>query len=282
MRHIAHLTVVIFTLLSTATTFAQQRGTVGMAFYDVNALYDTIPSIFYDDSDFTPEGRYKWDSRRYKQKISNVAQVIDSLRMPVVALYGVENEAVVRDITAAVREDYAYIHRTQDFSLGLDFALLYYGDVFFPEEVTSHHDALCIEGYIEDAPIAIIITENSSSLGVLLSQRGLTAHNSAMVILGRQRPESISRWQLSDATAVAEAAGRGDMVYYDRWQMRHRIATNIDNIVRCDVYIKEWLLDAQGRPKPTFDGSKYYGGYSTSLPLYIYFDNLLDFSAKKL
>lgn len=281
MRYITHIIAVIFIMLAHSAS-AQSGGVVGVAYYDVDALYDTIPSRFYNDKNYTPEGRYKWDSQRYRQKVEHIAQVIDSLHMPIVALYGVENEEVVRDITATVREDYAYIHRTQDFSLGLDFALLYYGDVFFPEKVTSHHNALCIDGYIGDCPVTIIINNNSSSLGVLLNRNEYKVEDRAIIVLGKQRAESTSRWQLSDVMSEAEAAGRGTVVYYDRWQMRHRIATNIRNIEQCNVYIKEWLLDMEGRPKPTFRGSKYYGGYSTSLPIYIYFDKLLDFSTKKL
>lgn len=281
MRYITHIIAVIFIILAHSAS-AQSGGVVGVAYYDVDALYDTIPSRFYNDKNYTPKGRYKWDSQRYRQKVEHIAQVIDSLHMPIVALYGVENEAVVRDITATVREDYAYIHRTQDFSLGLDFALLYYGDVFFPEKVTSHHNALCIDGYIGDCPVTIIINNNSSSLGVLLNRNEYKVEDRAIIVLGKQRAESTSRWQLSDVMSEAEAAGRGTVVYYDRWQMRHRIATNIRNIEQCNVYIKEWLLDMEGRPKPTFRGSKYYGGYSTSLPIYIYFDKLLDFSTKKL
>ncbi len=281
MRYITHIIAVIFIMLAHSAS-AQSGGVVGVAYYDVDALYDTIPSRFYNDKNYTPKGRYKWDSQRYRQKVEHIAQVIDSLHMPIVALYGVENEAVVRDITATVREDYAYIHRTQDFSLGLDFALLYYGDVFFPEKVTSHHNALCIDGYIGDCPVTIIINNNSSSLGVLLNRNEYKVEDRAIIVLGKQRAESTSRWQLSDVMSEAEAAGRGTVVYYDRWQMRHRIATNIRKIEQCNVYIKEWLLDMEGRPKPTFRGSKYYGGYSTSLPIYIYFDKLLDFSTKKL
>ena len=281
MRYITHIIAVIFIMLAHSAS-AQSGGVIGVAYYDVDALYDTIPSRFYNDKNYTPEGRYKWDSQRYRQKVEHIAQVIDSLHMPIVALYGVENEEVVRDITATVREDYAYIHRTQDFSLGLDFALLYYGDVFFPEKMTSHHNALCIDGYIGDCPATIIINNNSSSLGVLLNRNEYKVEDRAIIVLGKQRAESTSRWQLSDVMSEAEAAGRGTVVYYDRWQMRHRIATNIRNIEQCNVYIKEWLLDMEGRPRPTFRGSKYYGGYSTSLPIYIYFDKLLDFSTKKL
>lgn len=52
--------------------------------------------------------------------------------MPLVALWGVENEAVVRDIAAACKGDYSYLHRTLNSLDGMDFALLYYGDLFEP------------------------------------------------------------------------------------------------------------------------------------------------------
>ena len=49
------------------------------------------------------------------------------MRMPLVALWSVENEAVVRDIAAACRGDYSYLHQTLNSLDGMDFALLYYG-----------------------------------------------------------------------------------------------------------------------------------------------------------
>ena len=29
---------------------------IGIAFYDVDRIYDTVPALFYDDADYTPEG----------------------------------------------------------------------------------------------------------------------------------------------------------------------------------------------------------------------------------
>ena len=80
------------------------------------------PSPFYDDTDFTPQGRLKWDTERYRSKIRRTAAVIDSMALPLVALYGVENERVVRDLAAACRGDYSYLHRTLNTLDGLDFA----------------------------------------------------------------------------------------------------------------------------------------------------------------
>lgn len=106
---------------------------VGIAFYDVDRLYDTLPALFYNDEDYTPDGRYGWNAERYERKIRNTAAVIDSMGLEIVALWGVENETVVRDLTAACRGDYTYLHRTLNSLDGMDFALLYFGDRFYPD-----------------------------------------------------------------------------------------------------------------------------------------------------
>ena len=111
-------------------TRAWAQRSFDVAFCDVENMYDTIPSTFYDDSDYTPRGRLRWDTARYRNKVQGVARLLDSLSMPVVALWGVENEQVVRDIVMASKSDYAYVHCTHDYSRGLDFALLYYGESF--------------------------------------------------------------------------------------------------------------------------------------------------------
>lgn len=122
------------------------RPHIGFAYYDADRLYDTVPALFYDDSDFTPRGRLRWTARRYERKIAHTAAVLDSMRMDIVALAGVENEAVVRDLVAACGEDYCYIHRTFNTFDGLDIALLYHGDRFFPDLVEQGRGWLYVEG----------------------------------------------------------------------------------------------------------------------------------------
>ena len=125
---------------------AQPR--IGIAYCDLDHLYDTIPALFYDDSDYTPGGRLAWDTERYRRKIARTAAVIDSMRMPLVALWSVENEAVVRDIAAACRGDYSYLHQTLNSLDGMDFALLYYGDLFDPHYEEPGRRYLYIEGLL--------------------------------------------------------------------------------------------------------------------------------------
>ena len=137
--------MIIPALLCLAGLCAFGKSPAGIAFCDVDRLYDTLPALFYDDSEYTPEGRLKWNSARYERKVRQTAALIDSMGLDIVALWGVENEQVVRDIAQACRGDYAYIHRTLNSLDGMDFALLYYGDRFYPGRVETGRRYLRIE-----------------------------------------------------------------------------------------------------------------------------------------
>lgn len=115
------------------SVFGQQRVSVG--FYNVENLFDTIPSRFYDDRDFTPKGRNGWDSERYERKLHNLSRVVGDAGFDMLGLGEVENEEVVRDLVMSLRDDYNYIHRTTSDSRGIDVAMIYKGDKFFPEHV---------------------------------------------------------------------------------------------------------------------------------------------------
>jgi hypothetical protein len=263
-----NLLIVLFVLCSLCVR-AQQS--LDIAFCDVEALYDTIPSKFYDDRAYTPQGNRHWDSQRYRHKVASVAALIDSMAMPVVALYGVENEAVVRDIALATKGDYAYIHRTMDSRDGLDCALLYYGDRLFPETITSWRGALCVECVVDGRKMAIIVNHRCSSLGVLMAERRLNDEGRSVIVLGTANMQNMSDLGLQDHSSPIEAAGRGNMMRSGRWQMRDHIASSWHGKVRCDVYAKKWLMSPSGGVLPTYDRNKYYGGVSGSLPIFAQF-----------
>ena len=263
------LLTLFFALCSVAQAAAQ--GGFGVAYYDVDKFYDTIPSKFYDDKTYTPAGRMRWNSERYRRKVENTARVIDSMAMPVVALYGVENEAVVRDIVLATKGDYAYIHRTMESRDGLDCALLYYGDRLFPEHITSWRGALCVECVVDGRKMAIIVNHRCSSLGVLIAERRLHEDGRSVIVLGTPNMQNMADLGLVDHSLEAESAGRGNLMRATGWQMRDRIASSWGSRVRCDVYAKRWLLDEKGRVRPTYDRQRYYGGVSASLPIFAQF-----------
>lgn len=270
MRRLLMLLLVMLGVVANA----QQKGSFGIAYYNVDKLYDTIPSRFYDDGAYTPAGKFGWDSRRYHKKIDQVAAVIDSMALPVVALFGVENEQVVRDIVSACGEDYAYIHRTSNRYDGLDFALLYFVDYLYPDRVAEHRGALCVEGkMVDDTPLTIIATNRSTSLGVLLEEQKSRADNK-IIIIGDAGELNFKKYALRDAFAGVESAGRGNRISRGMWELRDRALVNFDASFQRDVYARRWLLDRYGEPQPTFKGAKYCAGVSSCLPIYIYFEKI--------
>ena len=257
-------------LLFCVVANSQTINSFGVAYFNVDKLYDTIPSRFYDDRAYTPAGRMGWNSDRYQRKVVQVAAVVDSMALPVVALYGVENEQVVRDIVEACSEDYSYIHRTSNSYDGLDFALLYFADCFYVDQVTEQRGALCVEGEANEQPLAIIAAHRSTSLGVLMEERKLPG-DSNIIILGDAGKLNFKKYGLRDASEYISRAGRGNRIHQGVWYLQDRVLTNIVTPAMCDVYIKSWLLDRNGVPQPTFEGAKYCAGGSSFLPIYIYF-----------
>lgn len=249
----------------------------GIAYYDVDRLYDTLPSPFYDDDDYTPAGRLRWSAARYRRKVRAVAAVVDSLSMPLTALWGVENEAVVRDIAAASVGDYVYLHRTLDAPDGMDFALLYHGDRFFPHYDEAGRRYLYVEGRLRRGArrdtVGLLLCAEPRMVRVLLPALRRERPGARLVVLGRCGETDARRAGMDDLLARAAAAGRGNILSHAVWQMRDRIIA--DTALRMtggEVYARPFLFDRQtGAPHPTYDRTRYVGGAGRALPVYAYF-----------
>jgi predicted extracellular nuclease len=116
---------------------------VTVAFYNVENLFDTINDPNKDDEDFTPQGKYGWNTERYQHKLVQLAKVISSIsdELPmIVGLSEVENEAVLRDLIAqeALKKGgYEIIHFESLDERGIDVAMLYRKKYFKPEHVET-------------------------------------------------------------------------------------------------------------------------------------------------
>lgn len=249
---------------------------LGIAYYDVDHLYDTVPALFYDDTDYTPTGRLHWDRERYERKIRAVAAVIDSMRMPVVALWSVENEAVVRDIVAACRGDYSYLHRTLNALDGMDFALLYYGDLFFPTYDEPGRRYLYVEGTLRHAggrdTVGFMLCSDARMAAWVAGDLRDERPGAKLVLMGRTGTLDAAAFGLHDATGHAEAAGRGNVRAREGWRMRDRILVDTAlRVIRSDVFARRYLVDAkEGYPVPTYDRRRYAGGAGYALPVFVY------------
>lgn len=249
-----------------------RRVQTGIAFYDVDRIYDTLPALFYDDEEYTPQGRRHWDTERYRCKIRNTAAVIDSMGLEIVALWGVENEAVVRDLAAACRGDYSYIHRTLNTLDGMDFALLYYGDRFFPHYVEPGRRYLYVEGTLGRDTVGLVLCAENRMAEWVVGDLREERPAARLVVMGRTGTIDPTRYGLHEATARAERAGRGTIHGRGRWTMRDRILVDtLLETVAADVFARRFLIDPRsGSPLATFKGRVYCGGYGYSLPVFVY------------
>ena len=280
-----------FSCLLLDSPCVRAQGT-GIAYYDLDHLHDTIPSPFYDDGDYTPGGRLAWDTGRYRRKIAHTAAVIDSMGLPLVALWSVENEQVVRDIAAACRGGYSYLHRTLNSLDGMDFALLYYGDLFDPYYDEPGRRYLYIEGTLRrpERPVRRISGRplrptRTDTVGLVLCSdtrmaewvvRDLSEERPGvkLVVLGRTSSLDPAAWGLHDALERPARLGRGNVRRRGGWQMRDRILA--DTALRAtggDVFARRYLIDPKtGNPLPTYEKRRYRGGYGYALPVFIYLE----------
>jgi predicted extracellular nuclease len=107
--------------------------TIGIAFYNVENLFDTIKTLEKNDRDFTPIGKYKWNTERYQTKINNLAFVISQLKEgkhpDIFGLCELENRAVIQDLINVKilkkKKSYGIVHKESEDLRGIDVALIY-------------------------------------------------------------------------------------------------------------------------------------------------------------
>jgi len=136
------LSVLVISLFLTLQIQAQRQQfeLACIAFYNVENLFDTINEPGKMDLDYTPEGRYLWDTEKYKDKLMKLADVISvlgtemtPLGASVVGLAEVENRRVLEDLAAQpqlAERNYQIVHYESPDFRGIDNALFYNPDHF--------------------------------------------------------------------------------------------------------------------------------------------------------
>lgn len=168
---------------------AQQRkfNTFGVAFYNLENLFDTINNNGKYDFEFSPNGSYRWDGRKYWSKINNIAKVIDAMKTKttpmgpaVIGVSEIENASVLHDLVKAqpIRNlDLKVIHHDSPDLRGVDVGLLYNPRFFKPINVTNHtlvidglpnfrtRDQMCVVGLLGGSRVGIIVNHWPSRRG---------------------------------------------------------------------------------------------------------------------
>lgn len=187
MRKILMISMLL--LLFCGNIFAQGKRyqTFGVAFYNLENLFDTLNNNGKYDLEFSPEGKNRWDGKKYKSKLNNMSYAISQMTTKLTpqgpALIGVseiENKSVLEDL---VRQDalkermLQIIHHDSPDRRGVDVALLYNPRFFKPINVTNHtlkieglpyfktRDQMCVVGLLGGERVGVIVNHWPSRRG---------------------------------------------------------------------------------------------------------------------
>ncbi|MDE6860268.1 MAG: endonuclease/exonuclease/phosphatase family protein [Duncaniella sp.] len=159
----------------------------GVAFYNLENLFDTINTNGKYDLEFSPRGARKWDSEKYWSKINNLATCIANMTTEttphgpaVIGVAEIENKGVLDDlVNAEVLKPWnlQVIHHDSPDRRGVDVGLLYSPYFFRPLDVTNHtlvvpgnpdlltRDQMCVTGVMGGDTVSVIVNHWPSRLG---------------------------------------------------------------------------------------------------------------------
>jgi endonuclease/exonuclease/phosphatase family metal-dependent hydrolase len=152
-----------------------------IAFYNLENLFDTKDDPNTLDDDFTPKGKKNWNTKRYKNKIRKLGNVIVQLGTArsfyspaIVGVVEVENQHVLQDLVNSKNvksHNYGIVHYDSPDERGIDVALLYKKELFellhsetFPLYLESENgerdytrDVLLVKGKLNSELIYVLV-----------------------------------------------------------------------------------------------------------------------------
>lgn len=187
----------------------------GVAFYNLENLFDTINANGTYDLEFSPKGARQWDSRKYWSKINRLATAIEAMVTPttpqgpaVIGVSEIENESVMQDLVKAepIRSRaYRVVHHDSPDRRGVDVGLLYNPRFFKLINVTNHRldigfptrDQMCVVGSMGGDTVAVIVNHWPSRLG---GQESSSKHREAAAALCKHIADSL--WSVNPNIGV--------------------------------------------------------------------------------
>lgn len=185
------LFLALASLLIAVTASAQndkkQFIVLGVAFYNLENLFDTINNNGKYDLEFSPAGAKKWDGTKYRSKINNMAYAISQMKSKttpmgpaIIGVSEIENRTVLDDLVKNEQiKDWnlRVVHHDSPDRRGVDVGLLYNPRFFKVLNVTNHRliidsdstfrtrDQMCVTGLLAGEKISVIVNHWPSRLG---------------------------------------------------------------------------------------------------------------------
>jgi len=150
---------------------------LGIAFYNLDNLFDPFEAEHTLDFDYTPRGKKKWGSYRYNQKLYKISKTLSSIHkeseLVFAGLAEIETAQVCQDLIEqeALQElNLDYVHYKSNDPRGINNALVYNKDYFELVKSVSHpvfiqahgerffsRDILEVRGKLNNEEITILI-----------------------------------------------------------------------------------------------------------------------------
>jgi hypothetical protein len=139
--------LILFLLLSKG--HAQTKAFVihTVAFYNFENLFDTINDPITNDEEWTPTGDQHWNTKKYSQKLENLARVLSEIgtsensNSPTfIGGVEIENRTVLEDLIKQpklIDKEYGIVHFDSPDKRGIDVALLYQKKQFQPTSYSN-------------------------------------------------------------------------------------------------------------------------------------------------
>lgn len=198
------LSIVLAVALALPILFAQGKRyqVFGVAFYNLENLFDTINNNGNYDLEFSPQGQRQWNGKKYKSKIHNMAYAISKLKTDitpkgpaVIGISEIENRSVIEDLVNDPQiksMNYQIVHHDSPDRRGVDVGLLYNPRMFSVLNVTHHtlsipdmpefrtRDQTCVTGLLAGEKVSIIVNHWPSRMGGEAQSRHLRVAAAAL------------------------------------------------------------------------------------------------------
>lgn len=142
--------IIAFVVLTLALPAMAQKkiATFGVAFYNLENLFDTINNNGKYDLEFSPQGSRKWDGKKYWSKIHNMAYAISQFTTKttpqgpaVIGVSEIENITVLQDLVKdeSLKDwNLQIVHHDSPDARGVDVGMLYNPNFFRVLKVENH------------------------------------------------------------------------------------------------------------------------------------------------
>lgn len=295
----------VFAFMFQSAVLAQDSLTI--VFYNTENLFDYEHDTLKHDSSFLPEGDHHWTYHRYQTKLDRISQVLVNISgwegAALVGLCEVENGRCLRDLCYKLRRfHYNFVHYESADERGIDVALLY--DSTKVNILNSKPLRVSLDGDMtRDILYAKALIEGRDTLHAMVCHLPSKLGGAAASEWKRRLAKKVIQAEVDSILGVDslanivvmgdmndavnddligmnnimqewERVGKGTHKYQGMWSCLDQfyISNTLKNNAKARICSPEWLLEEDVkyldyRPKRTYVGYRYQGGYSDHLPI---------------